>query len=134
VALGADQLGHGALLVVLGHGEDEALHDGQLVTEELVLGAAQPDALGAELAGTASVFGGVRIGPHGDAAAAEVVRPFQEGGELVGRFSGGHLERAEQHLAGATVERDDRSLGHGGVTHDHAAIAEHHAFGPDHSR
>ena len=50
-------LERGALLRVVG-GEDEALHDRQAVAEEHVLGAAEADALGAELARATSASSG----------------------------------------------------------------------------
>ena len=65
--VGALQLGQllerGALLRVVG-GEDEPLHDRQAVAEEHVLGAAQPDALGAEPARDQRVLRLVGVRAH----------------------------------------------------------------------
>ena len=52
-------------------GEDHALHDRQPVAEEHVLGAAQADALGAELAGALRVFGEIGVRAHPQAPVAD---------------------------------------------------------------
>ena len=57
-------------------GQDHAAHHGQAVlAQEHVLGAAQADALGPELAGVGRVVTGVGVGPHGQVALADVVGP-----------------------------------------------------------
>ena len=57
-------------------GEDHPAHDRQAVlAEEHVLGAAQADALGAELAGVGGVGTVVGVGPHGELALADLVGP-----------------------------------------------------------
>ena len=56
--------------------EDHAAHDRQAVFgEEHVLGAAQADALRAELAGDGRVGAGVGVGAHADLALADRRRP-----------------------------------------------------------
>ena len=57
-------------------GQDHAPHDGQAVlAEEHVLGAAQADALGAELAGVGGVGAVVGVGPHAPACPCGSGRP-----------------------------------------------------------
>ena len=56
-------------------GEDEALHERQPVAEEHVLGAAEPDALGAELARHLRVVREVGVGAHPQPA--ELVGPLR---------------------------------------------------------
>ena len=88
-------------------GQDHAADDGQAVlAQEHVLGAAQADPLGAEVAGVGGVVAGVGVGPHGQLALADGVGPRQHGVE-----GGGRLGRRERHLAGhdnarSPVERD----------------------------
>ena len=76
-----------------------------LVVEEHVLGPAQADALGAELARGARVQRGLRIGP--DLQAPEAVGPSHEGGEVAGQLGLDHLDRAGQHIPAAAIHRDD---------------------------
>ena len=55
----------GGLLLVGGLGEDHLAHgEHAFLAEEHVLGAAQPDALGAALAGVRRLVGGVGVGAH----------------------------------------------------------------------
>ena len=62
--------------------EDHAAHDGQpVLAEEHVLGAAQADALGPEVARVGRVLTGVGVGPHGQMALADLVGPREDGGE-----------------------------------------------------
>ena len=62
VGLLAQTLGAGAI-------EDHLTHPGKpVLSKEHVLGAAEPDALGAELAGLLGVTGHVRVGPHPQSA------------------------------------------------------------------
>ena len=69
-ALQRQQLGERRLLRLLVVGDDEVLHQLAALAEEHVLGAAQPDALGAEAAGPGGVLGGVGVGAHLQAARA----------------------------------------------------------------
>ena len=60
-------------------GQDHPPHDRQAVlAEEHVLGAAQADALGAELAGVGGVGAVVGVGPHGELALADLVGPAED--------------------------------------------------------
>ena len=86
-------------------------HDRQAVlAEEHVLGAAQADALGAELAGVGGVLAGVGVGAHASLPLRTASAQLEDRGEL-GRRLGGRreLDRAEDDLAGGAVERDDQS-------------------------
>ena len=67
------------LLVRLGLGHDEVLDELAPLAEEHVLGAAQPDALGAEAPGAPGVLRGVGVGAHPQAAAG--VRPLDQVGD-----------------------------------------------------
>ena len=103
-------LERGGLLLRRG-GEDHAAHDRQAVVgEEHVLGAAQPDALGAEVAGVGGVLAVVGVGADAELALADVVGPAEDRGELGRRLGRGELHRAEHDLAGGAVERDDVAL------------------------
>ena len=112
-----------------GGGEDGALDQGAALAQEHVLGAAQADALGAELDGALGVEGGVGVGAHAQAADLvgvgedEVHGPDELAGALVvpggrqprlealgevggdGRVGDGHL--AAEDLAGLPVDGDD---------------------------
>ena len=73
--LRAQLLERGAFLV--GRvGEDHALHDREPVAEEHVLGAAQADAFGAELARLLRVLGKVGVRAHLEAA--QLVGPTED--------------------------------------------------------
>jgi hypothetical protein len=100
----------GQLLLVLG-GEDEALHDREPVAQEHVLGAAQPDALGAEPARLGGVVGQVGVGA--DPETPEAVGPLEDGLERPRRLGGHDGHRAQHHLAGRAVDGDDVALAHG---------------------
>ncbi len=92
--------------------EDHLLHDREaLLAEEHVLGAAEPDPLGAELACLHRVGGGVGVRVH--LQPPDTVRPAEDRLEVVVEPSGHELDRAEDHAAGAAVERDRVALGDG---------------------
>ena len=77
------QLLEGGLLLLGRVGQDHAAHDRQAVlAEEHVLGAAQADALGAELAGVGRVGTVVGVGPHAELALADLVGPPEDDVEL----------------------------------------------------
>ena len=76
-----------------------------MLVEEHVLGAAEPDALGAELQCHASVARRVRIGAH--AKLAQLVGPPHQGRELARERGLGHRHAADQHLTGRAVDGDD---------------------------
>ena len=86
----------------LAHGEDAVL------VEEHVLGAAQPDAFGAERAGLAGIVGGVGIGPH--TQAPHLVGPAHDAAEIAGEFRLAHLDASFQDFARGAVDGDDVSL------------------------
>ena len=69
LALQRQQRVERGLPLVVGVGQDQPLDQLAPVAEEHVLGAAQPDALGAEAAGPRGVLGGVGVGPHAAAGA-----------------------------------------------------------------
>ena len=83
--LGRPQLLERGRLLLRGVGEDHRPHDRQAVlAEEHVLGAAQADALGAEVAGDLGVLAGVGVGPHGELALPDAVGPAEDDVELGG--------------------------------------------------
>ena len=86
----------------LAHGEDA------LGVEEHVLGAAQADALGAELARLTCIARGVGVGAHAQPALG--VGPAHERGEGAGQLRLAHLGAADDHLPGAAVDGDDVAL------------------------
>ena len=116
-------------------GQDHAAHDGQAVlAEEHVLGAAQPDALGTELARVGGVVAGVGVGPDGEVALADVVGPRQDGVE-----GGRGLGRGQRHLPGhddpgAAVERDPVALVERDAVRRHLVVAQAQHLGPHHGR
>jgi hypothetical protein len=73
-----------------------------------VLGAAEPDALGAELERDARVVGRIRIGAH--AQHPHLIGPAHEGGELARQCGLDHRHAAEQNLTGRAVDGDDIAL------------------------
>ena len=92
-------------------GEDHPLHGRQPVAEEHVLGAAEPDALRAELARLQRVLGQVRVRAH--LHRAHLVGPAEHDAERTGRLGRHDRHLADDDLAGATVDRDHVALAHG---------------------
>ena len=90
-------------------GEDH-LADGAdaLLVEEHVLGAAEPDALGAEAARGAGVERRVGVGAH--LHRADVVGPGHQLAELAGERRAHGGDGALEDVAGAAVDRDDVAL------------------------
>ena len=81
-------------------GEDHLLHDGQpLLAEEHVLGAAEADALRAELARLRGVLGVVGVRAH--LQAARVVGPLEERLEVLVDVGRHERNRADDDAAGA---------------------------------
>jgi hypothetical protein len=74
-----------------------------------VLGAAEADALGAELAGLRRVLG--RVGVCAHLQAAHVVRPAEDRLEVLVDLGRHEVDRAEDHAPGAAVDRDHVALG-----------------------
>ena len=104
--------------LLVGVGEDDPDHPLlALLAEEHVLGAAQADALGAEVARLARVLGRVGVGPH--AERAQLVRPAQHGVEV-----GVDLGLHERHVIGGDAA--GRAVGG-----QHVALAQHPAVDVD---
>ena len=82
-----------------------------LLGQEHVLGAAQPDPFGAEVAGMRGVVRGVGVGSHTDASRADQIGPPKQRLEFgrcrTGRGDDGTLD----HVAGPSVDRDLAALG-----------------------
>ncbi len=110
--LDLEQLGEGRLLVLGLAGEDHAAHDREAVLgQEHVLGTAQADALGAELTGPGGVGAGVGVGPHAEAAPADLVGPAEDDGELGGHVALDEADLAGVDAAGRPVDGDPLPLG-----------------------
>ncbi len=102
-------LGQGALAPFQVLGQDHLAHGHDPVAlEEHVLGAAQADALGPELAGDRGVVGGVGIGA--DLEPAVLVDPFHEQAEVSGELGLDRGNGALHDLAGGAVEGNDVAL------------------------
>ena len=83
--------------------QDHLAHRADAVLlKEHVLGAAKPDALGAELDRGAGVGGRIGIGAHFELA--HRIGPLHQGAELAGEFRLSHRHLAGQHLAGRAVD------------------------------
>ena len=107
VALHRQDLGQRGAAAASLRGEDHLAHrDDAVGLEEHVLGAAEADALGAEIARRAGIERRFGIGAH--LHAADRIGPCHDGGEIAGklRLDGRHL--ALHHLAGRAVDGDDR--------------------------
>ena len=76
-----------------------------VLAEEHVLGAAQADALGAELAGLGGVGRGVGVGA--DLQLAALVGPAHQRGEVAGHGRGDGRHLADHHVAGRAVDGDE---------------------------
>jgi hypothetical protein len=93
--------------LVLGH--DHLLHLRYAVGgHEHVLGAAQADALGAELVRAASVLG--RVGVGANAEGAQLVAPAEDGLEALVDAGNDERDVVERDLAGGAVDRDQVAL------------------------
>jgi hypothetical protein len=93
-------------------GEDHLLHDGQpLLAEEHVLGAAEADPLGAELARLRRVGGGVCVRVH--LQPPDLIRPAEDGLEVLVDPGWHQIDRAEDHAAAAAVDGDHLAFGDG---------------------
>ena len=106
------------LLLLLGVGQDEALHQREPVPEEHVLGPAEPDPLRSELPRLLGVLGEVGVRPH--AEPAELVRPLEDRGEGAGGLGRHDRHRADHDVAGRPVDRDDLTFVHGRAVDGHA--------------
>ena len=86
--------GHAALLRVR---QDHFAHRRDAFSiEEHMLGAAKPDALGAELQSSGCIFRGFSVGAHFHPPRA--VRPSHQRAEITGQFRLHHLSGAVEHL------------------------------------
>jgi len=106
------------LLLFLGVGQDEPLHQRQSVPEEHVLGPAQPDPLRPELPRLLGVLGEVGVRPH--AEPAELVRPLEDRCERAGGLGRHDRHRADHDVAGRPVDRDHVAFVHGRAVDGHA--------------
>ena len=92
-----------------GVGADHLAERGDAVgLKEHVLGAAQADALGAQLAGLLRVGGGVGVGA--DLQGAELVGPAHDGAEVAGDLRVHGLDQAVVDVAGGAVDGDAVAL------------------------
>ena len=130
------QLGQRALAGFGVRREDHLAHGENLPRlEEHMLGAAEADALCAELPGQLCVRGAVGVGAH--AHAANAVRPAHQFAEGAAEFGQHRRHLPRHHLAAAAVQRDEvaraehpRAHAHfaGGVVHAQRAAARHAAL------
>jgi hypothetical protein len=110
-ALFGQQLGQRGAAAGFVFGQDHLAHGGNAPgLEEHVLGAAQADAFGAELAGDLAIERGFGVGAHFHAAV--LVGPDHQRGEIADQFGFHHRHFAGHDLAGRTVERDQVAFGH----------------------
>jgi len=99
-------LGEGLLSAFQILGENHLPDGGDPVRfEKHMLGAAETDPLGAELAGYFRVVGRIGIGSHPEPA--DAVHPIHQRAEIAGHLGGDGRHFAEHHLAGRAVEGDD---------------------------
>ena len=85
--------------------QDHLPHQAEPVgVREHVLGPAEPDSLGAELAGLGRIRRVVGVRPHPQPP--DPVRPLQHGREVVVDLRRHERHRADDHLAGTAVDRD----------------------------
>ncbi len=90
-------------------GQDHLAHRlDALLVEEHVLGAAEPDAFGAEPHRRLGVGRRVGIGAH--AELAHFVGPADQRGKFAGELRLDHVDLAGQHLAGRAVDGDEFAL------------------------
>ena len=88
----------------LAHGADAVL------VEEHMLGAAEPDAFGAELDGGARIRGRIGVGAHFELARR--IGPLHQRAELAGQFRLAHRHLAGKHLPGRAVDGERVALFH----------------------
>ena len=104
-ALHRQKLGERRAARFLVVGEDHLAHRlDALLVEEHVLGAAKPDAFGAEAHRRFGVGRRIGIGAH--AELAHLVGPADQRGEFAGQLRLDHVDLAGQHLAGRAVDGD----------------------------
>ncbi len=107
--LHGQNLGQGALAPFEIVGEDHLAHRHDAVgIEEHMLGAAEADALGAELASDLGILRGVGVGA--DLELAVLVDPLHELTEVAGQFGLHRRYLAEDDFTGGTIKGDDVAL------------------------
>ena len=85
--------------------QDHLLHDRQpVLRHEHVLGAAEADALGAELARLGGILG--RVGVRAHPQPAQLVGPVEDRAEVLVDRRRHEPDRADDHAPGAAVDRD----------------------------
>ena len=89
--------------------EDHLLDHRQLLAEEHVLGAAEPDSLGAQLTRFRRV--GRRVGVRVHFQVPDVVRPAENQLEILVQPCRNELDRTEHHASGAAVDGDHVAFG-----------------------
>ncbi len=105
-----EQLVERAAPLVLARGHDHLADDREpVLRHEHVLGAAEADALGAELARLGRVLGRVRVRAH--LQAPHVVGPAEDRLEVLVDLRRDELDGAEHDAARAAVDRDHVTLG-----------------------
>ena len=123
LALHRQETVQGAAAVLGRGGEDHRLHRRLTVgRHEHVLGPAQADALGAELARAPRILGRVGVGAH--AEAADVVRPAQHRVEVLVDLRRGERDVVGRHPPGGAVDRDEIALPQHGVADAQLAAVE----------
>src|SRR5690606_25007123 len=106
VALEGQEFLEGRLAFIHRLGDNHLPHGGDAVAlEEHVLGAAEADALGAELPGPLGIGRGVGVGA--DAHGAVLVGPAHDLGEVARERWADGGQFAGDHFAGGAVDRDD---------------------------
>ena len=99
------ELVQGRAALFFGGRDDHLAHmNDPLWIEEHVLGAAEADALAAEIAGGAGVERGLRVGPH--LQGAEFVHPLHQLAEITGQLGLDLGNLALENLTAGTVQRD----------------------------
>ena len=124
------QLGERGAAPGLVVGQDHLTHGENAVrVEEHVLGAAEPDALGAEGARDLGVAGRLRIGAHPEPP--HTVRPFHQPRETAGHLRLDRRDLARHHLPGASVDGDPVLGREGPPTREHDPVLD---IDPDRAR
>ena len=134
LALRRQELGERLAAAFLILGEDHLAHGKDAAfLEEHVLGAAEPDAFGAEGARLARIVR--RVGIGADFHAAEAVGPFHQRGEIVRQIGLAHGYAAFDDLAGRAVDGDDVAFmqKHTGRLQRLALEIDMHGGGADHA-
>ena len=93
-------------LLVCSRREDHPPHDRQaVVSKEHVLGPAQADPLGSEMARVRRIVAGIGIGTNPEASRADLVSPAEQLCQFRGRFGCDERNRSDHHRAFRAVDR-----------------------------